>query len=222
MKSNRIVIFTGHFGSGKTELAINLALKWADAGEKTIIVDLDIVNPFFRTAEKKEMLERFGIKVLVPNFAGTIVDIPSLPPEIYSVFQDRAFKVIFDVGGDEEGATALGRYYPYFIREGYSMQYVINTKRPLSSTKEDIIKMLKAVESHSRLSVDGLINNTNLAQETTVCDIIEGHEIIELVSSELNIPITYVSGMPHILEKLPADWGYKTFPLRIFMKPIWE
>lgn len=222
MRFHRIVIFTGHFGSGKTELAINYALKCASIGEKTVIVDLDIVNPFFRTAEKKEMLEDAGIKVLAPNFAGTIVDIPSLPAEIVSVFEDRSARIIFDVGGDEVGAIALGRYYNYFIREEYSMFYVINAKRPLSSTKQDVIEMLRAVEAYSRLHVKELINNTNLARETTVYDIIEGQSLVDQVSKELNIPIACVSGIPHILQQLPANWSYETFPLKIYMKPSWE
>ena len=220
--SERIAIFTGHFGSGKTEMAINYSIASARRGNKTVIVDLDIVNPFFRTTEKKDILEREGVEVISPVFAGTGLDIPSLPPQIYSVFQNKEYKVVFDVGGDDIGATALGRFYPYFKPEAYRMYYVINVHRPLSNNKQDIIDLLGSIESHSRLGVTHLINNSNLSYETTICDIMEGQPIVEQVSKELNIPIAYISGMPEILKLLPAELRIKAFPLDIFMRPLWE
>ncbi len=220
--SERIAIFTGHFGSGKTEMAINYSIASARGGNKTIIVDLDIVNPFFRTTEKKDILESQGIKVISPVFAGTGMDIPSLPPQIYSVFQSKEYKVIFDVGGDDLGATALGRFYPYFVEEIYNMYYVINVHRPLSGNKQDIIDMLRSIEFRSRLDVTYLVNNSNISHETTICDIMKGQPIVEEVSKELNIPIAYISGMPEILRLLPAELGAKAFPLDIFMRQLWD
>ena len=113
---NRFIVITGNYGSGKTELSLNLALYYAGKG-KTTLVDLDIVNPYFRTGEKAEMLQEAGIRVLMPTFAMTTVDIPALPPEIQSVFEVPSDRVIFDVGGDDTGAAALGRYFPSFMKE---------------------------------------------------------------------------------------------------------
>ncbi|HZJ82837.1 MAG TPA: ATP-binding protein [Clostridia bacterium] len=221
-ESKRIVILTGHYGSGKTEIAINYSIGWANRGYKTVIVDLDIVNPYFRSSDKKGVLEDHGIRVISPNFAGTGLDIPSLPAEIFSVFQNKEYKVIIDVGGDDTGATALGRYYPYFMEDSYDMFYVVNVRRPLSNNKEDIVEMLHSIESHSRLKVSYLINNSNISHETTIYDIMEGQDIVERVSAKLNIPIAYISGKPEILALLPDKLKLKAFPLDIYMLPIWE
>jgi hypothetical protein len=222
MDPERFILFTGHFGSGKTEIAVNYAMHSADSGQKTILVDLDIVNPFFRSTEVKEQLEAQGVKVISPNFVSTGVDVPSLPAEIYSVFTDQAAKVIFDVGGDETGARALGQYFPYFQKEAYRMYYVINTKRPLSSTKEDILSMMREVQRMSRLEISHLVNNTNLSYETDICDIIEGHALISQVSKSVNKPIAYTAGVRDLLDQLPDDLKSSVFPIKLFMKPPWR
>ncbi len=220
---SKIDIITGHFGSGKTEFAINYSIQLAEHNLKIALVDLDIVNPFFRTAEEKDMLEDMGIKVIVPNFAGTTVDVPSLPAEIYSVFDDQSYdKVIFDVGGDDIGAIALGRYYSRISKERYNMFYVINTKRPLSSTDDQIMDMLISIERSSRLEVTHLINNTNLSYETTIEDILEGQKIVDSISKEMDIPIAYVTGTSDIIDKLPSDIKGKAFQLNLYMQPIWK
>ncbi len=222
MEKERLILFTGHFGSGKTELAVNYAIKSAHAGNKTILVDLDIVNPFFRSTEVKDILECHGVKVISPNFATTGVDVPSLPAEVYSVFADKSAKVIFDVGGDEVGAKALGVYYPYFIKEPYRMFYVINARRPFSSNMDDVLEMFHEVQQKSRLKVTDLINNTNLSYETEICDIMEGNEFITQISGRINIPVTYVSGVRELLNKLPDNLNSKLFPIDIYMKPPWK
>lgn len=218
----RIAIFTGHFGSGKTETAINYSIASARAGKKTIIVDLDIVNPYFRSTDKKDVLNNAGIEVISPNFAGTGLDVPSLPARIYSVFQNKEYRVVFDVGGDDIGAVALGSFNPYFKQEDYRMYYVINVHRPLSGNKKDIIEMLRSIENHSRLGVTHLINNSNLSYETTFYDIIKGQPMVEEVSKECNIPIAYISGMPEVIGNLPPDLKAKAFPINIFLHPIWD
>lgn len=220
-ENERLILFTGHFGSGKTELAINYSIKLARQGQSVTIVDLDIVNPFFRSSEVRDVLEKEGIKLLSPNFVGTTVDIPSLPSEIYSVFQNRKGKVVFDVGGDDIGATVLGRYHPYFMEEPYRMFFVINTRRPLSSTVEQIIEMLKSIENHSRLKVTALINNTNLMCETSLDHLLEGQAIVEQVSRRLNIPVAYISGTAEVIDQLPEEYSSKGFPINIYLRPPW-
>lgn len=222
MDPERLILFTGHFGSGKTEIAVNYAIGSGDSGQKTILVDLDIVNPFFRSTEVKDQLEAHGVEVISPNFVSTGVDVPSLPAEIYSVFADQSAKVIFDVGGDEIGARALGQYFPYFQKEAYRMYYVINTKRPLSSTKEDILSMMQEVQRMSRLQISHLINNTNISYETEIYDIIEGNALISQVSKSVNIPIAYIAGVGDLLDQLPDNINSSLFPIRIFMKPPWR
>lgn len=219
---SRVTILTGHFGSGKTELAINFALNLKSEGIKTTVIDLDIVNPFFRSGEKKDFLESKGIRVITPNFVRTGLDIPSLPSDILSVFHQRDSHVIFDVGGDETGAKALSQYNPHFLKEDYRMYYVINTFRPLSSNKEDILSMLDAVEINSRLKVTHLINNSNLSHETTIYDIMAGYEIVKEVSDDIGLPISYISGKKDIIEFLPRELKDLSLGIEIFMRPPWE
>ena len=221
MNTERLILFTGHFGSGKTEIAINYAINSAKSGHKTILVDLDIVNPFFRSTEVKDQLEAQGVKLISPNFAATTVDVPSLPAELYSVFADKSAKLIFDVGGDEVGARALGQYFPHFQKESYRMYYVINTRRPMSATKEDILDMMQEIQVKSRLKVTDLVNNTNLSYETTIYDIIDGNDLVKEVSRSVNIPIAYTSGLKELLDQLPEDLEGELYPISIYMKPPW-
>lgn len=223
MNSSKIDIITGHFGSGKTEFSINYSMNIAEQGLKVALIDLDIVNPFFRTAEVKDVLESVGITVIVPNFAGTTVDVPSLPAEIYSVFDDDSYdKIVFDVGGDDIGALVLGRYQSKIVAQEHEMFYVINTKRPLSATKDEIIEMLNAIEESSRLKVGHLINNSNLSYETTVEDLAAGQRIIDRVSKETGIPVTYISGTRQVIDQLPSDMKSRAFELELYMQPIWK
>ena len=154
------LVLTGNYGSGKTEIALNLALEAAKQ-VKTTLVDLDIVNPYFRSGEKADELRAAGIRTLMPTYAMTTVDIPALPAEIQSVFEVPSDKVIFDVGGDDTGAAALGRYYPSFMtrREQTRMILVINRMRPLTREKDEILDLALRIQSRGRLKIDLLINN---------------------------------------------------------------
>ncbi len=222
-EKEKYIVFTGHFGSGKSELAANYAIACAKQGYKTALIDLDIVNPFFRTAEIRGFLESEKITVIAPSYAGKTISLPSLPPEIVSVFQrDDLQKVIFDVGGDETGATALGRYFPHFSNIAYRMLYVINTRRPLSSSRHDIEEMLRLIERSSRLSVTDLINNTNLSYETTPEILMDGYPTVCDVSKNLKLPIRYISGTEDVLAELPDSFAadVERFALVLYQRPI--
>ncbi len=209
VKSN-IYIVTGHYGSGKTEFSLNFALSLKESCEKVFLVDLDIVNPFFRSNDARALLEDAGICVIAPAYAGTNVDIPVLPPEIMRIFEEEDAKIILDVGGDDDGAIALGRYKKYFDESGYEMYLVVNTRRPLTSTAEEIIQMKNDIELASRLTVTGLIADTNIAEETTSEIVEEGYQIVEEVSRETGLPIKFVCAAeqaaahldPRLLQKL--------------------
>ena len=222
MNDKNIYIFTGHFGSGKTEIAINYARFLKKQHEKVAIVDLDIVNPYFRTKDLKEDLEKEGIKVVTSAYANTNIDLPSLPAEIFGLFQDKQYHIVLDVGGDDRGATALGRYKKYLPPERYQMFFVINTKRPLSSTTEDIVEIMHEVQTSARLQATGLINNTNLANDTTVDMLLKGQEMIQEVAAQTNVPITYITGKKEVLDKLPEDLQEKVFPIQLCLKVPWS
>jgi len=222
MFEKRISIFTGHFGSGKTEVAVNYALKTAEKNEKTAIVDFDIVNPFFRTADVKKYLESKGILVLTPLYANTNVDMPSLPSEIYSMFEKKEYKVILDVGGDDLGARVLSRYNEHIVQDDYVMYFVINTRRPMTLSEKGIEEMISDIEGSSRLKVGQLVNNTNLLGETTSKIIAEGGKMIEKVSEKLNIPLGFISGMSEALKGLDAYPGIERLAMEKHILLPWD
>lgn len=186
---SNIHIITGHYGSGKTEFAVNFALSLKETHENVLLVDLDIVNPYFRSNDARALLEQNGITVLSPAFAGTNVDIPVLPPEIMRIFEEKDAEIVLDVGGDDDGAIALGRYKQFFDKANYEMYLVINTRRPLTKTVQEILEMKTAIELSSRLTVTKLISDTNLADETTVDTVLEGYEVVKEVSKTSGIPV---------------------------------
>lgn len=196
-------VLIGNFGSGKTELSLNLAINGAKQG-KSILVDLDVINPYFRSAERKGDLEAANVKLLHPIFALTTVDVPSLPPDIYSVFVEDYTTVVFDVGGDPAGATALGQYKHNFENIGPQEQlevlYVINPRRPFSATPDMILDMFEKIEFRSRLKVTGLVNNGNLASETTAEDLLLGYDVIQSVSDKTGVPVRFTSARQAVLD----------------------
>lgn len=219
---NRITIFVGHYGSGKTEVAVNYAIKLKEEGNDVIIVDLDIVNAYYRTKDNEEMLRKMGIEVISPIYANTNVDIPSLPPELMKVFDTKDKKIVFDVGGDDDGAIALGRFFRYFSQEKYEMYAVINTKRPLTDSKENIIMMIDAININSRLKTTGVINNTNLSYETTISDIYCGEKIVLDVSKEIKLPFIFTSLKEEFVDEYKKMSDSELFPIKKYLNLPWQ
>ena len=219
MLDRRFTVLVGNYGSGKTELSLNHALQCAREGSTTL-VDLDIVNPYFRSGEKAEELRSAGIRVLTPTFAMTTVDIPALPAEIQSVFETPCDRVIFDVGGDDTGAAALGRYAPSFARERENtlVALVVNCMRPLTQTAEDIVDLARRIENRGRLKIDVIINNTNLADMTEPDMLLAADAIIREAAEQLQVSRVITSGMEHVLlaAQLTDAW-----PMRRYMQPEW-
>lgn len=222
MFDKRISIFTGHFGSGKTEVAINYTIQLSERHSKTAIVDFDIVNPFFRTADIRKNLEDRGIQVLAPLYANTNVDVPSLPPEINMLFEKKEYCAVFDVGGDDLGAKVLSRYNESILQNDYEMYFVINTRRPMTFSEKGIEEMIRDIEASSQLKVGWLVNNTNLLGETTVEDVLEGSDIINRVSTKLGIPVGFISGFKPVLDQMKGDAGVQRLYLDKFIKLPWE
>ncbi len=222
MFDKRITIFTGHFGSGKTEVAINYALQTAEKGKKTAIVDLDIVNPFFRTADVKNSLEEKGVKVITPVYANTNVDVPALPAEINSMFEDRSYTVILDVGGDDLGARAVSRYKDLIVQEDYIHYFVINTRRPMTRTTEEIEGMIWDIQATGGIDVDRLVNNANLLGSSTPQLLGEASAILLQVSEKLSIPIGFISGMQEVLSKYSEDSNIERLYMKKSIRLPWE
>ncbi|MFZ5975349.1 MAG: ATP-binding protein [Bacillota bacterium] len=216
----RITVFTGNFGSGKTELAINTALGLREEGKRVRLVDVDIINPYFKSSFRRAMLEDAGVYVIGPNSEG------ALPPEIISVFDDRETYGVFDVGGDPVGATVLGRYKERFDEAADSLEvlYVVNACRPLSDTPERVLKMMDDIERKSRLKINALINNTNLAAMTTADELIAGQEMLAEIAQKRGLCIKWITGRPEVLsafrEKAGAYEG-ELRPIHIYMREEW-
>lgn len=221
LPTSRVTVIVGNYGSGKTELSLNLALKMAERGEKVTLVDLDIVNPYFRSSERTELLKEHGIKVYAPSFAMTTVDIPSLPADIQAVFADKSRRVIFDVGGDDTGAAALGRYKPYFDQDDVTVLFVVNAFRPLSREADGVCDLITRVANRARLQPDVLVNNANVAWETQKEDLDRGEALLKEVSSRMNIPIGYLCAKADIMQQLPESLSGERITIEILMRPDW-
>lgn len=165
----RLTLFCGHYGSGKTNLAVNYALHLRSLGLEVSLADLDIVNPYFRSKDSTDVLEAAGVRVIALPFANSSVDLPSLPSSAYSLVQDRSRYAVLDIGGDDRGAYALGRFVPYILEENdFDMLYVVNFYRPLTTTAEEAFGVLKEIEGACGLAFTGIVNNSNLGAETTI------------------------------------------------------
>ncbi len=188
----RISIVTGHYGSGKTNIAVNMALSLAAEGKKPVtVVDLDIVNPYFRTADCRSRLEQAGIRVIAPVYANTNLDSPVLPPEIGGIFREDGGFCVIDVGGDDAGAVALGQFASRVEAAGYDMFYVISEKRYLTREPSQAAALLREIEQSSRLRATGLINNTHLGGETSLALVEASIPYAEAVSRLTGLPLAF-------------------------------
>ena len=190
MEHKRVTLFAGHYGSGKTNIAVNYALLLAGEGKKVCIADMDIVNPYFRTKDSAKVLENAGVELISPKFANTNVDLPALPAESYRLVQDKRIYGIMDIGGDDRGAYALGRFVPYLKEENnYRMIFVANAYRPLTRTPEEALEVVREIEEACGLPFTDIVNNANLGNETTPETVLEAVPYMEKLSQLSGLPI---------------------------------
>ena len=190
MEHKRLTLFAGHYGSGKTNIAVNYALHLAAEGKKVTIADLDIVNPYFRTKDSAKELEAAGVHLDSPQFANTNVDLPALPAEAYRLVTDKSAYGIMDIGGDDRGAYALGRYVPAILEEdNYRMVFVANCYRPLTRTPEEAMEVMREIEVACGLKFTDIITNSNLASETTPETVLASVAYMEKLSALSGLPI---------------------------------
>ena len=190
MDHKRLTLFAGHYGSGKTNIAVNYALHLAREGLPVSVADLDIVNPYFRTADSKKELEAAGVRLILPQFANSNVDLPALPAEAYSLLADKRRYGIMDIGGDDRGAYALGRYVPGIRAEDdYRMVFVTNCYRPLTRTAEDAMDVRGEIENACGLRFTHIVNNSNLGTETTAETVLASLPFVEELSKQSGLPV---------------------------------
>lgn len=216
----RITILAGHYGSGKTNIAVNLALKMKNDGLDTVICDLDIVNPYFRTKDSLERLNAAGIKLISSEYANSNVDIPAIPQEMYSITDDRERYYIVDLGGDDRGAYALGRYSDKIKEENsYDMLFVFNKYRPLTPDAESAYEVMKEIEEASRVKFTGIINNSNIAGLTTAESVLTSVKECDKLSMLSGLPVKFITAEKSVCEKLSYS-GVEVFPLELQKKII--
>lgn len=208
MLHKRLTLFAGHYGSGKTNIAVNYALLLAGEGKKVCIGDLDIVNPYFRTKDSEAVLKAAGIDLISPQYANTNVDLPALPAESYRLVQDKATYGIMDIGGDDRGAYALGRFAPAIRAENdYRMAFVANCYRPLTRTAEDTLEIMREIEAACGLQFTCIVNNSNLGPETTQETVLDSLNYAEKLSKLSGLPVwlhTAEKTVAHKLQGLPV------------------
>ena len=206
MEHKRLTLFAGHYGSGKTNIAVNYALHLAGEGKPVCIADLDIVNPYFRTKDSAKVLEQSGVTLISPQFANTNVDLPALPAEAYRLVTDKSVYGIMDIGGDDRGAYALGRYVPAILEEGnYRMVFVANCCRPLTRTPEEALEVMGEIEQACGLKFTDLINNTNLGSETTPETVLGSRDYMQKLSALSGLPIFATTAMTHVAKQLESQ-----------------
>lgn len=219
--THRLTIVTGHYGTGKTEFAVNLALSLAAEGLRVMLADLDIVNPYFRSRERKALLEEAGIRLVATSQACTDADVPAIPAELLTILEDRSVRGVLDIGGDPVGARVLARFRPQICREDYQLLYVLNANRPEVRTPEAAVSCLRAIEETTGLTCSALVNNTHLCAETTPEEVLKGAALAEAVSQKAGIPV-----LCHVAEVRLAPGltglGAPLFPIKIIMKKPWE
>ena len=203
MEHKRLTLFAGHYGSGKTNIAVNYALLLASEGKKVCIADLDIVNPYFRTKDSAAVLEAAGVDLISPQYANTNVDLPALPAASYRLVQDRSSYGIMDIGGDDRGAYALGRFVPSILEENdYRMIFVANASRPLTRTPEDAMEVMGEIEAACGLKFTDLINNTNLGSETTAETVLAAENYMQELSRLSGLPIFATTATEEVAAEL--------------------
>ena len=190
----RITLLCGHYGSGKTNVAVNMAYDQKAKYDRVAIADLDIVNPYFRTKDSADDFTAQGIELICSEYAGSNVDIPALPQQIYSICDQKDKQVIIDVGGDDRGAYALGRISPAILEENnYEMLFVINCFRPLTRDAESTIEVMREIEYAAKIKFTAIVNNSNLGEETTKDDVLRSLSYAEEISQKTGLPIKCTS-----------------------------
>ena len=208
MEHKRLTLFAGHYGSGKTNIAVNYAMLLAEEGKKVCIADLDIVNPYFRTKDSEGELKEKGITLISSSYANTNVDLPAIPAESYRLVQDKSIHGVIDIGGDDRGAYALGRFADAIKAEGdYRMAFVLNKYRPLTSTVPDAVEIMKEIEAACGIRFTCIVNNSNIGTETTEETVRVSVEFAEKLSAVTGLPIWL-----HTVEKNIAD-GLSDLPI---------
>ena len=220
MDYKRVTLLCGHYGSGKTNIAVNMALDLKKRYDSVAVADLDIVNPYFRTKDSAKDFEENGIRLIVSEYANSNLDIPALPQDMYAITDDKSLHVIIDVGGDDRGALALGRIAPALIEENdYEMLLVVNKFRPLTPDAASTIEVMREIEAAGGIRFTGIVNNSNLGDETTAGDVLGSLEYAGEVSEITGLPVVMTTVKEDLYNELSGKIE-NLFPMKLQARPI--
>ncbi len=220
MNFKRITLLAGHYGSGKTNIAVNLALELRKQEKNTAVADLDIVNPYFRTLDSRRAFEEAGIRLIVSQYANTNLDAPALPQEMYAVVDDKTLHSVIDVGGDDRGALALGRISPAIREENdFDMFLVVNFYRPLTRDIPSILEVKREIETACGLPFTGIINNSNLGAETDADVVLASVPFIRELTEASGLPLLFTSVEARLVPELTGKID-KLFPMTLQKRPV--
>ena len=221
MDCKRVTLFVGHYGSGKTNIAVAYARHLKEMGKAVTVADMDIVNPYFRTKDSEEDFKREGIELIVSEFANSNVDLPALPSELYRVVERRERHAVLDIGGDDRGAYALGRFAPYIKEENdYECLFVANMYRPLTKTPEEALAVMREIETAGGIKITAIVNNSNLGELTDGEMVLDSMDYIKRLSEISGLPVKFTSAREDVAESLGGiEKGF--FPLKL-QKKIFE
>ena len=206
MEHKRVTVFVGHYGSGKTNIAVAYAKYLNSLGKKVTIADMDIVNPYFRTKDSQGELKRLGIELISSEFANSNVDLPALPSELYGAVERRERYAVLDIGGDDRGAYALGRFAPYIKEENdYEVVFVANKYRPLTKTPEEALEVMREIEGAGGLRVTAIVNNSNLGEMTDAETVLSSQKYAEKLSELSGLPVKFTSVKKELCEALGGE-----------------
>ncbi|MBQ1996467.1 MAG: hypothetical protein II237_09770 [Clostridia bacterium] len=216
--SKRVVIFAGHYGSGKTNIAVNFAKELKKSGKSVALADLDIVNPYFRSKDSENELKEEGIDLICSEFAATNLDIPALPFTINRIINDKNSYAVLDIGGDDAGSVVLGRLANAIKSEdNYEMIFVVNFFRPITRTAEDAVEIMREIEAVSSLKFTAIVNNSNLGALTTKEDIFSTENEVKKLCKITSLPLLFSSVESNIYDVVKKS-GNEYFPLTLQKK----
>lgn len=220
MEYKRVTLLCGHYGSGKTNIAVNMALDLKKRYDSVAVADLDIVNPYFRTKDSAKDFEENGIRLIVSEYANSNLDIPALPQDMYAITDDKSLHVIIDVGGDDRGALALGRIAPALIEENdYEMLLVVNKFRPLTPDAASTIEVMREIEAAGGIRFTGIANNSNLGDETTAGEVLASVQYADEVSKITELPVVITTVKEDLYNELSGKIE-NLFPMKLQARPI--
>lgn len=221
-KDKRIRIITGHYGSGKSEVAVNYVVQLRkETEDKVALADLDVVNVYFRSRERKEEMKAMGIHPIDSSVDAPSLDLPAVSAEVTAPMNDKSYQYVIDLGGDKVGARVIARFRGSIPDDEYDLFFVVNANRERTQTAEEVMEYIDEIEASSQLKVTGLINNTHMLKATTVEDVLKGQEVSREVSKVRNIPIKYVACLREVANQLPEGLEGEILPIDLYMRDDW-